>query len=225
MQLERKTFPFEVKAVEKSGTFSGYLSVFGNTDWYGDIVMPGAFKKSLETWKKKDRLPPILWQHWSDDPIGPFTKMQEDDVGLYVEGQLLIDDVQRAREAHALLKNKVISGMSIGFAIDKYEVDEKEQVRRLTEIDLWEGSIVTFPANEEAQVEAVKSLLRHGDLPDLKTFERFLREAGFSKSQATAVAGQGLAHLLRREAAGTGEDQAREVLDELKNSLTQWRFK
>jgi HK97 family phage prohead protease len=206
MKIEHKTFALEVKAVEKTGEFAGYLSVFGNMDSYRDIVMPGAFAETLARWNAKGRLPPILWQHRSGEPIGPFTKMQEDTTGLYVEGRLLINDIQRAKEAHVLMENKVVSGMSIGFETVGEEWDKNERVRKLTKVNLWEGSIVTFPANEEAQVQAVKSALQNGGLPDLQTFERFLREAGFSKSQATAIAGRGLTYLLRSESVGEGED-------------------
>lgn len=204
MKMERKTFALDVKAVEKSGEFSGYLSVFGNVDSYGDIVMPGAFSETLADWNSKERLPPILWQHRSGEPIGPFTKMQEDQRGLYVEGKLLVDELQRAKEAHALLTHKVISGMSIGYETIGVEKGENG-LRKLTKLKLWEGSIVTFPANEEAQVSAVKSALLAGALPDLKSFEDFLRESGFSKAQATAIASRGLSHLLRSESESEGD--------------------
>lgn len=215
MKLERKTFALDVKAVEKSGEFSGYLSVFGNVDSYGDIVMPGAFAETLADWNSKERLPPILWQHRSGEPIGPFTKMQEDQRGLYVEGKLLVDELQRAKEAHALLTHKVISGMSIGYEPIGVEKGENG-LRKLTKLKLWEGSIVTFPANEEAQVSAVKSLLDSGELPDLPTFERFLREAGFSRTQAKAIAGHGLSHLLRREVESEGDEAIGRALSHLK---------
>lgn len=215
MKMEHKSFALDVKAVEKSGEFAGYLSVFGNMDSYRDIVMPGAFAESLAEWNTKGRLPPILWQHRSGEPLGPYTKMQEDQKGLYVEGRLLVDDIPRAKEAHALMAHKVVSGMSIGFETIGEEWDKTNRVRKLTKLKLWEGSIVTFPANEEAQVEAVKSLLRGGELPDLQTFERFLREAGFSKSQAKAVAGHGLSHLLRCEAEGVG-DVVKQAVEDLR---------
>lgn len=213
MNMERKSFALEVKAVEKTGEFAGYLSVFNNMDSYREIVMPGAFAESLAEWNTKGRLPPILWQHRSGEPLGPYTKMQEDQKGLYVEGRLLVDDIPRAKEAHALMAHKVVSGMSIGFETIGEEWDKTNRVRKLTKLKLWEGSIVTFPANEEAQIEAVKSLLRSGELPDLKTFEDFLRESGFSKSHATAIASRGLSHLLRSESAGAGDVVKKAVED------------
>lgn len=208
MKMEHKTFPMDVKEVAKTGEFSGYLSVFNNMDSYRDIVMPGAFKDTLAEWEGKGRLPPILWQHRYDEPIGPFTKMVEDEKGLYVEGRLLVADVQRAREAHALLDHKVISGMSIGFETVSEKVDSANRIRKLTGIKLWEGSIATFPANDASHIEAVKAMIAEGDLPDLKTFEKFLREAGFSKSQATAIANRGLSHLLRSDSEGVADPAA-----------------
>lgn len=151
MKLERKAFPLQVKEVGDSGEFSGYLSVFGNEDSYGDVVDPGAFAKTITDRKAPV---PVLWQHYSDEPIGVYTKMTEDDHGLYVEGQLALG-VQRAREAHELLKLKAVNGLSIGFTTVKDVIDAG--VRRIKEVKLWEGSIVTFPANELATIEAVKS--------------------------------------------------------------------
>lgn len=217
MAIKHKSFPLQVKEVSDKGEFSGYLSVFGNVDSYREIVMPGAFAESLAEWKQKNRLPPILWQHNSERPIGPFTKMEEDERGLYVEGRLLVDDVKDAKEAYALLKNQVIGGMSIGFRTVGQEWDEDERVRRLTKLDLWEGSIVTFPANEEAQVEAIKTALNGGELPTLKDFEKFLREAGFSKTQATAIASHGLSHLHRSE-SGTQANELADVLQAIKSN-------
>lgn len=218
MKLEHKAFPLEVKAVEDSGEFSGYLSVFNTVDSYREAVMPGAFVESLTDWASKGRLPPVLWQHRGGEPLGPFTKMQEDERGLYVEGRLLINELQRAKEAHALMKHKVISGMSIGFETVGEEIDKPNRIRKLTKIKLWEGSIVTFPANEDAQIDAVKSMMRDGQLPDLKTFEDYLRESGFSKSQATAIASRGLSHLLRSESEGTEGELISKALAELRST-------
>jgi HK97 family phage prohead protease len=218
MKIEHKTFPFEVKAVEKTGEFSGYLSVFNVLDAYRDIVVPGAFAESLAEWNAKGRLPPVLWQHMSVEPIGPFTKMREDTNGLYVEGRMLVEEVARAREAHALVKHKVVSGMSIGYETIGEEWDKTNRIRKLTKIKLWEGSLVTFPANEAAQIDAVKSALCNGDLPDLRTFEKFLREAGFSKTQAVAIASRGLSHLLRSESASETANELADILAALKQT-------
>ena len=187
---------FEIKAVSDDGLFSGYASVFDNVDSYGDIVRKGAFVESIGEWEAKGKMPPILWNHDPSDPIGIYTKMQEDDKGLYVEGKLLIDDVPRARQTHALMKAGVIDGLSIGYRVKEYLYNVDEEVTVLFKLSLRDVSIVTFPANPETRIEAVKSRLDAGELPTLPEFEKFLREAGFSKSQATAIAGHGLRKLL-----------------------------
>lgn len=191
---KHRTYPFRVKAIESSGEFTGYASVFDKMDWYGDVVRPGAFTKTLQEWAAKGLLPPLLWQHDSRLPLGPHLEMHEDATGLFVHAKLLIDDVEQASEAYALLKNKVISGMSIGFDVPEggMEYDGKTNVWNLVELDLWENSLATFPANDDARVEVVKSALHSGKLPTPSEFEDFLRDAGgFSRKQAKHIAACG----------------------------------
>lgn len=195
--MKHRTYPFHLKELTETGEFSGYASVFDVIDWYGDVVRPGAFTKTLERWKAKDKLPPILWQHNAQMPIGPHLEMKEDAKGLFVRGSLLIGAIEKAREAYALLKAKVISGMSIGFDIADggMSFDGKLNVWNLTEIELWENSLVTFPANQDAQVEEVKTMLASGKLPAPSDFERVLRDAGFTRRQATHIASHGYTSL------------------------------
>lgn len=185
MELTYIDRPFEVKAVDDKGRFSGYGSVFGNVDAYQEIVAPGAFAESLAAWKDAGKLPPVLWQHRSGEPIGPYLEMREDAHGLFVEGQLLVDDVARAKEARALMKARAVNGLSIGFVTREDSYDKVTGVRTLKKIDLWEVSIVTFPANPAAQISNVKSAVEA--LETLAEAERYLRDAGgFSKSAALA---------------------------------------
>lgn len=214
MKTKHLDMPFEIKSVEQSGFFSGYGSIFHNEDSYGDIVRPGAFKNSLSKWAGKNRLPPMLWQHRHSEPIGVFTKMEEDEKGLYVEGRLLIDDISQAKAVYALLKERVLGGMSIGYREIGTRKNE-DGTLDLLELDLWEVSIVTFPANEAATVDSVKDALSDGTLPSLSEFEKFLRDAGFSKAQATAIASHGLRQLLR-DADDTEAKQIESALNILK---------
>lgn len=185
MELKYIDRPFEVKAVDDKGRFSGYGSVFGNVDAYQEVVAPGAFAESLAAWKDAGKLPPVLWQHRSGEPIGPYLEMREDAHGLFVEGQLLVDDVARAKEARALMKAKAVNGLSIGFVTREDSFDKVTGVRTLKKIDLWEVSVVTFPANPAAQISNVKSAVEA--LESLAEAERYLRDAGgFSKSAALA---------------------------------------
>ena len=176
-------FPFEIKTISETGAFSGYASVFGNEDLWGDIVVAGAFSKSIA-----EKKPAMLWQHNSDEPIGVWVVLAEDEKGLYVEGQLLINGVARAKEAYELLVAKAISGMSIGYVPVVWEWQKKEdsrnEIRLLKEVDLWEISLVTFPANTEARVGDVK------DLNTLRDIEGFLRDAGCSRNEAKGIIAQ-----------------------------------
>lgn len=88
MTKQRLDIPLQLKSVSDSGEFEGYGSVFGVKDSYDDVVVPGAFSASLQAWKEKNALPALLWQHRMDEPIGIYTEMKEDEVGLYVKGRL-----------------------------------------------------------------------------------------------------------------------------------------
>jgi len=193
--MTRKSFNLEIKAVQEDGFFSGYGAVFGNIDWYNDVILPGAFTASIAKWRAKNKMPPVLWNHNDSEPIGVYTNIYEDEKGLYVEGKLLIDDVPRAKSTHALLKAGAIDGLSIGYSTKKAN-QQTNGVRELVEVDLSEISIVTQPANERSLITSVKSKLDDGELPSLPEFEKFLRESGFSKNQATAIASKGLRSLL-----------------------------
>lgn len=214
MKMQTKDFALSIKELSEDGTFEGYGSVFNNQDYGGDIVAPGAFTDSINLLKKKERALPVLWQHNSDNPIGVYDEFYEDAKGLYVKGRLLLT-VQRGKEAYDLLKAGAVTGLSIGYGVQKYEMDTETYVRTLTELELYEVSLVTFPMNDDARVSAVKERIAAGVLPTLKQFEEILREAGFSKSQATAIAGGGLKKLLRSESAP--ETEAKELADVLQN--------
>lgn len=219
--LKVRDFALSVKAdsVADDGTFEGYGSVFGVVDSYQEVVAPGAFAESLAELAAKDRRVPVLWQHRQDQPIGVYAELREDDVGLFVRGGLLIEQVAQAREAHALMKAGAVTGLSIGYWVRESSYDEKTGIRTLTKLDLVEVSLVTFPANDDARVEAVKFKLAHGQLPSIKEFEKLLREAGFSKTQAAVVAGHGLTELLRREAEG--DTATKEGASALANALAE----
>lgn len=190
MQARKKLIrALQVKSMEDDGTFTGYGAVFGNVDSYGDVILPGAFKNHLATNPVSDTK--LLWQHNTQKPLGVWDDIKEDSNGLLVKGRLLVNDVQKAREAHALLKAGAISGLSIGYSVNqggaKMGADGNTY---LSDLKLWEISIVTFPANPEANVNDVKNMTP-------KDFENFLRDAGgFTKSQAKNIASHGFKSVL-----------------------------
>jgi HK97 family phage prohead protease len=227
MKLKQRQVPFKLKEIEKTGEFSGYLSVFGNTDAYRDVVMPGAFDDSLRAWAEEDALPPCLWQHDSCNPVGPFTKLVPDDKGLYCEGILLVDEVPQARTAYALAKNKVVRGMSIGYTVnpDGEMYDGKSQVNRLTSLSLMEGSFVTFPANVEALITDVKSLFATGKLPSLKEFESSLRDAlSCSRDDAHVIATRGFVKLLELRDADKKQIDVENDVDSVLAAIQNFSF-
>lgn len=121
MTKQRLDIPLKLKSVSDSGEFEGYGSVFGVKDSYDDVVVPGAFSKSLQSWREKNALPAMLWQHQMDEPIGVYTEMKEDDVGLYVKGRLLIDDDPLSKRAYAHMKAGSLTGLSIGYMLKDWE--------------------------------------------------------------------------------------------------------
>lgn len=165
MNLQTKTMAFTADNLKDDGTFCGYCSVFDVKDSYDDVVKKGAFVESLNFWQSKNKMPPILWQHNRSEVIGVWTKLYEDEHGLYGEGKLLINDVAKAREAYALIKNGAIDGLSIGYYTQKWAFDEKENALELLQIDLKEVSIVTFPANTDSIISNVKQqAIKQNDL-------------------------------------------------------------
>lgn len=200
--MKHLTRPLEVKSVNDDGSFEGYGSVFGNLDSYRDIVHKGAFVESIKYHKEKGSSPALLWQHDSKTPIGVWKEMDEDDHGLYMKGQLALE-TQKGKEAYALLKMKAVRGLSIGFSVPKggEEFDSKNEVNNIKQVDLWETSVVTFPANRDAQVTAVKAALEDGVFPDVREFEQFLtRDAGFTRSQARTILNDGYKALIKQDA-------------------------
>jgi len=192
--MERKQIsrPFELKAIDENGVFEGYGSVWGVEDWYRDVVVKNAFAKSLAAHKLKGSFPSMCWQHDPMKVVGVYEEMKEDDYGLYLRGRLLKDDVALAREAYALMKAKAVTGLSVGIRVSVDEYDRNTDVRTIKEAELWEVSLVTWPANDLARVESVKSI------KDVTGLERYLRDAG-----------------------GLSRKEAKEVLHNVKSSMRQ----
>ena len=215
MQTKHLQFDFEIKSFEEAtGAFAGYASVFHVVDSQRDVMQPGAFARTL-----KGQLSPsatrLLWQHQMDEPIGVIHTLKEDAYGLYVAGQILLD-LQRGREAYALLKAGAINGLSIGYKPSDYAYDA-DGVRHLKDVELWEVSLVTFPANDKAGITHLKA-----DPPQtIRELEQILRDAGFSRKDAKAIAAGGFPahkHLSRdagdEEALITALEQAVSTLAE-----------
>ena len=140
----------------------GYASLFGKRDQGNDVVMGGAYGASLARLAAAGRRVKMLWQHDPTQPIGVWDEVREDATGLWVKGRIL-GVVEKGREAVALLAAGAIDGLSIGYRTVKSERDGKGQ-RLLTELELWEVSLVTFPMLPEARVTG------KGDMPEADTW-------------------------------------------------------
>ena len=139
-----------IKSLAPDGSFTGALAVYNNLDLGGDLIEPGAFTKTIQDHGSQV---PLLWQHKADTPIGMLTLADSPD-SLDVTGQLQME-LPAAKNAYILIKSRIVKGLSIGFDTVKDAMDGT--VRRLKEIRLWEGSIVTFPMNERATITSVKA--------------------------------------------------------------------
>ena len=201
------------KEPDQDGVFEGYASVFGIVDQGMDVVERGAFRKSLGSRKVK-----MLWQHDMAQPIGVWDEIYEDERGLFVRGRLL-KEVEKGREAMALLRAGAIDSMSIGYRTMEAMPEGDGRVRKLMEVDLFEISLVTFPMLPDAKVTNVKSISTERD------FEKFLREAGYSRRDAVAITLHGFKALLKQRDAGEDEapvegmDAFLQKLNSLKESL------
>lgn len=140
--------------IDDDGTVEGYASLFGEIDAARDMVMPGAFARTLKT--RGIRRVPMLFQHDPAEPVGVWLELIEDFRGLRARGKL-IPEVARGRELLALLRAGAVDGLSIGFRTVRGRVDPTSRVRKIIDLDLWEISIVTFPLLAGARVRATKA--------------------------------------------------------------------
>lgn len=196
MKREFRSVAFEVKAVAEAEypmSFEGYGSVFDTVDSYADTIVKGAFKSTLKEWKAQQKLPKMLLQHGgggmfaqnADDlvPIGKWDEMREDDHGLWMRGHLFDVGTDRIKATYAAMQAGELDGLSIGFRTRKSKMDEETGIRTLTDIQLFEVSLVTFPANDPARLTDVRA-----ELPEEREFEEWLRrDAGLTRGEAKRV--------------------------------------
>lgn len=177
MEIKHMSLPLSVKTLGGDGLFTGYASVFGELDQQNEIVAAGAFTRTLAKWRSQNRAPALLWMHDPTQPIGVWQRIGEDPNGLKVEGRLALR-TQKGAEAYELLKLGALTGLSIGYRVVASRIDAKRKARILTDVDLFEISLVTFPANDAARVNDVKEADRAGgDAARLSQAAERLRQA------------------------------------------------
>lgn len=198
--MDYRSLNIEWKA-DDAGVIEGYGSVFDTVDNGGDIVAPGAFASSLRMGRKAK----MLMQHDPSDVIGVWDEVVEDGKGLRVKGRLLTT-VRKGAEAYELVKAGAIDGLSIGYRTVKSMARDGKRV--ILQADLWEVSLVTFPMNELARVDAVKA----AEMSE-RDMERMLtRDAGLSRSVAQRLMAGGYNAVKAMRDAGDGADELAALL-------------
>jgi HK97 family phage prohead protease len=199
--------PLELKSPDGAGTFAGHGAVFRSVDLGGDAIQPGAFADTLRKIKARGAPLPVLWSHDQSKPVGRFTALREDAKGLYVEGRLTME-TQAAKDAFAYLRDRAVSGLSIGYGIPEGGAEHKNGVRLLHKIDLHEISLVAVPMHPDARISSVKML----DCADPRELKNYLRDQHqFSRSKAAAAA-EALWRILRGEDTETSADRLTDAL-------------
>ena len=206
MTLQFKSSSMEIKELGKDGEVEGYASVYGIVDQGGDIVMKGAFEKTIKAVHEGRRRIKMLWQHDPGSPIGVWDVMSEDSKGLIMKGRILTE-VQKGSDTLELLKASAIDGLSIGYkTVDAdFIVNDQGRIRQLKDLDLMEVSFVTFPMNTEATVIDVKNLSSRCDV------EHLLRDAGVPGGFAKLLVKYGYEGAIERLKTGRREGDDEKV--------------
>lgn len=198
--MEFKHLSLEWKA-DDQGMIEGYGSVFDVVDQGGDIIAPGAFRQSLASGRKAK----MLFQHDPSAVVGVWSTLEEDQKGLRVAGKMLTS-VKAGAEAYELVKAGAIDGLSIGYRTVKSM--DRNGKRVIMQAELWEVSLVTFPMNEMARIDAVKAAeLSERDLERVLT-----RDAGLSRTVAQKLMAGGYDAIKAMRDAGDGADELADLL-------------
>ena len=216
--METKKFfsPFEFKASDtEEGVFEGHAAIFDKPDRYDDVILAGAFKKSLR--RRPAKKVKMLRGHNTDAMIGVWDEAKEDSTGLFVRGHLLMQ-LQSAQETLILLKEGVLDSMSIGYHTLLDQFDTKRKARNLLELDLFEISLVAIPAQPGALVTSVKHVSPE-EITSKRDLERVLREADFSVSTSKFITA-GWTPPARRNAEGGNDELVASIRRVTKNMKT-----
>lgn len=156
----------DTKFSSEKGIVEGYFSSFGTVDMDGDIIEAGAFKKTLKEngpSSKKDRIQ-FLFQHDRNEVIGKILELEEDSFGLRFAAK--IADTRRGRDVKELYKINALREHSIGFELIRSKKGD-EGTQLIQEVKLWEGSVVTWGANANTPITAIKNLNLSPEMIDL----------------------------------------------------------
>lgn len=181
----KQAAPSRFKLAATAGQIEGYASVFGNIDSYGERVVKGAFAGSIAAYRSDGRMPAMLWQHRTDEPIGRWLSMREDDIGLWMSGEFNLN-TSKGKDAYEHAQAGDVDGLSIGYTTIRSRPNG--EIVDLLELQLMETSVVTFPANTRSRITGVKA-------ESSADIERILREGGLPRVFAAKFAKAGWAAL------------------------------
>ena len=172
-----KSFEANVKDVDsKKGEVSGYFSAFGMVDSDGDIMMPGAFKRSIQDWgpEAKGRVKHLL-NHDPSQPLGKIVELKEDSYGLYYRSQ--VGTHRLGQDFIKMVESGLIGEHSIGFRTLREQ--KSDSANEIHEVMLFEGSSLTaWGANEYTPILGIKSLEQSAKIQEqIKSFEKFIRNS------------------------------------------------
>ena len=192
---------------DDDGSFEGYASVFNNKDLGNDVIKQGAFAKSI--YDKKPKQIKLLYQHKTDEPIGVIDSLEEDNRGLKIKGRLAMG-TQKGKEVFELMKMGALDSMSIGYRLapEDYKYSDKLKKRTITNLDLMEVSMVTFPMNPKAKITKVKLAEMN-----VREIEKYLCDVGMSNSVAKQSAN------ILYKSFNVYENEQRDVVDSIKHLI------
>ena len=185
--MQRSAFTWDIKGVDETGYIEGLAAGYGNVDFGGDKILPGAFSKSIQG---RNGVPMLLF-HDMNRPVGRWKEFAETEEGLVAKGKITTK-TKDGGEAYELVKDGALAGLSIGYdAIKKRMVGK---VRELSELFLHEVSLVSIGMNPKALVSGFKELedsrnrLAAGDRLSEREWEGLLKDAfGLSNAEAERV--------------------------------------
>lgn len=205
-------------SLKEDGTIEGWGSIYGNKDAYGDVVLQGAYDKSLID--NPITNVKMLWQHKSDQPIGKWDEAITAGKGLYLKGRILVNrGIEEADKAYTLVKEGIVDGLSIGYQIKEHVWDSKTETLNLVELALKETSLVTFPANELSLITEIKSI--EGLAIFKRDIEGILRDGGLSKKEALAIISHGVKCNLESQSDSDDSDELKGISEMFKKTVSE----
>ena len=211
MDIDLYTSPMEFKAVGDgaTGEFEGYGAIFGNVDWHGDVIVPGAFKDGIDERRAAGRKVAMHLEHGipllgGRKNIGIWTHVAEDSRGLAVKGKIAGMNTDSGRLLYEQAREGALAGLSIGYAVRpngaRHGKGVGEPKRTLSGLNLVEISLVGDPSNTEAVATQFKTLMQHADV-----------------STATRAAGAAL--ILHRSSMTGGDAPTKDERDQMLGHL------